>query len=94
MLKFNEPNPLSVHQLRRMEYCPPHFSQVSFTSQSSDKDVTDWIWENLTGRFFFGDIYVHNGTGYDLVKCASFEDAGESSYFALMLDTINKYNTF
>lgn len=92
MLKFNDPNPLNVHQLRRVEHLPPHFSQINFTAQTSDKEVTDWIWENLAGRFYYGDIYIHNGTGFEMVKCVAFEDHGESSYFALMLDTINKYN--
>lgn len=91
MLKYNEANLLNVHQLRRVEHCPPHFTKVTFSLATSEKNITDWIWENLTNRFYLGDVVVAEDNGTQMCKCAGFEEEGEASYFALMLDTINKY---
>ena len=92
MLKHRDPNPLSVHQMRRMDSLPPHFSKVVFELSSNDKILTDWIWENLEGRFYYGDYFSENeANALDVQKVAAFEIPGEASYFALILDTINKY---
>ena len=93
MLKHNDPNPLSVHQLRRVDHCPPHFVTVPFNLATQDKNITDWIWENLSGRFYYGDGYsVKDDGNIELSKTAAFELPGEASYFALMLSSINAYN--
>ena len=90
MLKHGEVNPLNVHGLRRMEHCPPHFTQIEFNIYVSEKTIADWIWANLGGRFFFGDMYQGSGKSYSSSKVAAFELPGEASYFSLVLDTINK----
>ena len=92
MLKHNEVNPLSVFGLRRLDHCPPHFTKFTFNAQVQDKTITDWIHENLTGRFYYGDEYfLHTSNGkVGMHKCAAFELPGETSYFALQVDTINK----
>ena len=92
MLKHNEVNPLSVFGLRRVDHCPAHFTRFTFDMHSNEKIVTDWIYENLTGRFYLGDVYyTHDSNGkVGMHKCAAFEESGETSYFALQLDTINK----
>jgi hypothetical protein len=90
MLKHNEVNPLTVFGLRRIEHCPPHFVQVGFNLYCQEKAITDWIWENLTGRFFFGDHYTLIDSTIVLQKTVGFEIASEASYFSLVLDTINK----
>lgn len=93
MLKHNEVNPLAVFGLRRMEHCPPHFSIVEFELRVSDKIITDWIWENLDGRFYLGDDYTENESGsISMRKIAAFEQGGEASYFSLVIDTINKHS--
>lgn len=74
--------------MRRMNHIPPHFSKVLFSLSAEQKKITDWVWENLEGRFFFGDFY----TDKDVQKVAAFELEGEASYFALILDTINVYD--
>lgn len=95
MLKYGEVNPLAVFGLRRLDHCPPHFERVEFDARVSDKDIADWIHSNLTGRFFLGDWYVpKEDSSIQMVKCAAFESAGESSYFALQLDKINAYKQF
>lgn len=92
MLKYGEINPLNVFGLRRLEHCPPHFEQVHFDLRVNDKKITDWIIENLAGRFWFGDSYSQSeDDGISLSKCAGFEIVSEASYFSLMLDQINCY---
>ena len=91
MLKYGEPNPLSVFGLRRIEHCPPHFISIFFSIYTQEKTITDWIYTNLTGRFYLNDHFEDTGTGsINLCKCAAFEIPGEASYFSLILNTINK----
>lgn len=93
MLKHNEPNPLSVHQMREVSHLPPHFTKIYFTLGTQQKNITDWIWENLEGRFYFGDYYTEKSTGgIDVQKVVAFESPGEASLFALILDTVNRYD--
>lgn len=93
MLKHGEANPLAVFGLRKLEHCPPHFTRVDFDLKTSEKAITDWIWANLDGRFWFGDWYYKDADNtVQLSKRVGFEIPGEASMFALMLDQINKYN--
>jgi hypothetical protein len=93
MLKYGEVNPLSVFELRRINHCPPHFISVVFDIRTSEKDIIDWVYTNLSGRFCFDSYYdelqrlEHNSVV--LKTRLSFEIPSEASYFALMLDTIN-----
>lgn len=90
MLRDGIPNALTIHGLREVELCPPHFIKVPFTLESNKKDFTDWIWENLEGRFWFGDLYYINESGMlEMNSCAAFESPGEASMFALCLSQIS-----
>lgn len=90
MLKYKQPNPLNVFGLRQLEQCPPHFTIITFNLISSPKKITDWIYENLEGRFWIGDHYFKSEQGsIHSQKSVGFELASEASYFALMLDQIN-----
>lgn len=91
MLKYGEANPLAVFGLRQLDHCPPHFTRLEFNIKTTDKIITDWIWTNLSGRFWFGDFYSKTDSGsVTFQKCAAFEIPGEASMFALILDQINK----
>lgn len=90
MLKYGEVNPLAVFGLRRVEHCPPHFTKVEFDLRTMEKTIADWIWANLSGRFYYGDMYYIDGTSVAFHKCAAFEIPGEASMFGLILDQINK----
>jgi hypothetical protein len=93
MLKHGEVNPLNVHGLRQLAHCPPHFEQVVFTNYLTHKELTDWIFENLEGRFYIGDIDVARTPGgktFDRQTLAAFELPGEASYFSLCLTQINQ----
>jgi len=63
MIKHGEPNPLNVFGLRQLDHNPPHFTNVPFELKASNKQITDWIWENLEGRFWFGDHYQTDTDG-------------------------------
>ncbi len=92
MLKYGEVNPLAVFGLRRVEHCPPHFTPVEFDARTTDKDIADWVYTNLLGRFYIGDRYFQTDQGgTHMIKCAAFENPGEASYFALQLDQINNH---
>ena len=92
MLKHNEVNPLSVFGLRQVEHLPPHFTTIGFNLTTTEKAITYWIWENLSGRFYIGDDYNQNGPNpISVQKIVGFEIPGEASYFSLILDTINKH---
>lgn len=92
MLRDGVPNPLTVHGLREVDHCPPHFIKVQFELRGSKKSITDWIWENLEGRFWFGDMYYVSDFGtLSMDSCAAFEQPGEASMFGLCLTEINSY---
>lgn len=92
MLRDGQPNLLTIHGLREVDACSPHFIKVSFELKTNKKTITDWIWENLEGRFWFGDIYYVNETGsLAMDTCAAFEIPGEASMFGLCLSQINSY---
>ena len=93
MLKLNDINPLSVFGLRQLAHCPPHFSVVRFELYVREKVITDWVWENLEGRFYFGDDYISTKNGQvEIQKMIGFELPGEASYFSLLLSSINPTN--
>ena len=94
MLKLNEANPLAVFGLRRVEHCPPHFSKFMFDAKASEKVITDWVFEHLSGRFYYGDWYDEANGRIDVKRCVAFEEPGEASYFALIIDTINKHSAW
>lgn len=90
MLKHGEVNPLNVHNLRKWDECPPHFEKVFFESRTYDRDILNWIYENLEGRFYLGEHITTDSGSLVSRKCAAFERHHEASYFTLMLDTFNK----
>ena len=93
MLKYREVNPLAVFGLRELEHCPPHFIPVDFGLKANQKTISDWIWANLSGRFYIGDHYYKaEDNTVQLVNRAAFESPGEASMFALILDQINKHD--
>jgi hypothetical protein len=93
MLKYGEVNQLAVFGLRQLEHCPPHFTPVDFSLRTHEKTILDWIWEHLSGRFYFSDYYTKtDGGSISLSKRAAFEIAGEASMFALVIDQINSFD--
>lgn len=94
MLKYNEANPLDVFGLRQLDHCPPHFEVITFDLRANLKDLTDWIYENLSGRFFVGDHFAADADSQEpgrlkMQKAIAFERHEEASYFGLFLPNIN-----
>lgn len=93
MLKHNDINPLNVFGLRELSHCPPHFCRVTFDLASTERRIKDWIYENLSGRFWIGDVYHSTDTGNTVMqKCVAFELHSEASYFGLFLDKFNSWD--
>lgn len=95
IVKKYQPNPLNTFNLRRLDYCPPHFFAINFNIVTNEKKISDWIWYNLQGRFYLGDNFViindleHKRS--QIQKSAAFEIHSESSYFAMLLPELNKF---
>lgn len=90
MLKHGEVNPLNLHGLRRLDWCPPHFTRVVMPGTPSEKIITDWLYENLSGRFYVGITDTDNtpsATREKFVRqtVVAFEVASEASYFSLFI---------
>ena len=92
-MKLKDPNPLDVLGLRRVQFCPPHFATVDVPRKYNiDRAICDWIEDNLSGRYFFG-----NTIGFDTMKNLSqfnkvgFEQEKELSFFMLACPHL-KYN--
>lgn len=84
MYSEHQINLLTALNLRRVNVLPPHFLPVYFILRGSEKDVVDWIAENLQGRFFVAHRVVISATGQPtILYCAAFEDHSESTYFSL-----------
>lgn len=97
MLKHGEVNPLDVFGLRQLDFCPPHFERITFDLATSIKTITDWIYENLDGRFYIGDYFsvdadVAESNRVRMCKVVGFEIPEEASYFGLFLPNINVNN--
>lgn len=93
MIKHGEANPLNVFDLRQLSICPPHFEKIVFDLRTNVKDISDWIYENLSGRFYIGDTFIPNPdsptSALMIQKLVAFERHEEASYFGLFLPTIN-----
>lgn len=90
-----EINPLNVHNLRRVDWCPPHFTKVVIPKVVNERGLNGWIYENLSGRFCLDvvdlkDPHTKFGTSYTRHTFIAFENAGEASYFSLCLPEILK----
>lgn len=81
-------NPLNVHNLRRLTFCPPHFTCLKTTvDYSNQKTIVDWIYENFEGRFFVGEE-IDSKINMATRVVIGFELPNESTYFGLMLPSI------
>lgn len=92
MLKYGEPNPLNVHNIRNVDVLPPHYEVVKFDLKTDMRYVVNWIYENLEGRFWYGEYFSPDDkTGrIGMCKAVAFERHEEASLFVLMVDSINK----
>jgi hypothetical protein len=65
---------------------------VHFEPYATEKQITDWLYENLEGRFYVGSIDIARTPGgkpIDRNLLVAFELPAEASYFSLVLPSIN-----
>ena len=63
-----------------------------FEPYATEKQITDWLYENLEGRFYVGAIDIARTPGgkpIDRNLLVAFELPAEASYFSLILPSIN-----
>lgn len=89
MLKHGEINPLNVSGHRQLTHCPPHFCRVVFDLATKEKNISDWVYENLQGRFWIGQVFDDDSK---MKACVAFEVHSEASYFSLFLDQFNAWD--
>ena len=78
----NTIDPLAViNNGRQLASCPWHFVKIE-SRQYNVTQSRDWIWKNLTGRFFVGTEYL------------AFEDPAEASMFVLVGDQFRVDDNF
>jgi len=84
-LIIKEPNPLDVLNLRRVDFCPPHFSKTEMPRRYNiEAAICDWIEYNLKGRYFFGaSVGVNKQNNLEPNYTIGFENAKELSFFML-----------
>lgn len=82
-LKNYEANPLAVFNMRKLDFCPPHFQLMTLPLRTDLRNILNWIYENTEGRF-----YIEKDASFELT--VAFEIHAECTYFALMVSEINK----
>ncbi len=84
MIKYGEANPLAVFNMRRLDFCPPHFEKLVFDKYVSERAISNWIYENTNSRFYIGAVADSR-----IKFCVAFESPSETTFFALHLPDIN-----
>ena len=88
-LKHGVVNPLAVANIRRVNFCPPHFAHIIFDNMTTEKIILDWIHENTVGRFYYGAAVAYTGKGARGAVKVGFEVHSECTYFSMLLNTFN-----
>lgn len=92
-MKLKDPNPLTVLNMRRVSFCPPHFETVTLKKHyNMEQAICSWIESKLTGRYFFGNnVELDSDNNITVGYTIGFETAKELSYFTLACPYL-KYN--
>lgn len=85
-LKNGKPNPLNYFNMRRVDFCPPHFKYTSFKEYNPTfhSQINYWIKNNLNGRYYIGQ-YLNLDHNNSFVFCTKigFELEKELSFFTI-----------
>lgn len=77
-------NPLNVLNIRRVNFCSPHFSTVDVPKRYNlETSIVRWIENNCKGRFYLGPNSVLKDNSITTVYTIGFESHKELSYFLL-----------
>jgi hypothetical protein len=93
VIKKERINPLNVFGARRVDFCPPYFQSITVElTYNLLKALDDWIYENLSGRYYIGkSVELENDGPVKQKIKISFENPTEVSYFVLACPYL-KYN--
>lgn len=93
MAKTKQINPLGILGMRRVDFCPPHFSTTNLPKiYNIEKAISEWIDDNLNGRYFIGsNIVLDEKDSMKIVYTVGFEENKELSFFMLACPFL-KYN--
>lgn len=70
----------ALRRLRQLDSYSQHLTLINLGNRNRlHKRITDWIWANLSGRFWVGDLYLDRQWNFYV----GFEQESEASYFAL-----------
>jgi len=62
MVKKDSVNPLNVLDARRVDFCPPYFESTTISpTYNLAKALDEWIYENLSGRYYIGNAVDLDG---------------------------------
>ena len=80
------PNPLNYFKVRRVEFAPPHFTFFT-VNQFMPRQViaiTEWIEDNLSGRFYISQGITLDNTNTIVYNTRiGFESEQEVTFFIL-----------
>jgi len=85
-------NPLAAARLREVSHIPPHFTISDLSVHIPTEVYRNWIYENLSGRFYLGDRLAESRNHSNIVSiaCVAFEDSAENTFFTLSIDSIER----
>ena len=87
-LLIQDPNPLNILDIRRLDYIPKHFEEIkihidTFLDHGVVESIDSWIYNNLNGRYsVVQDLDLLDNQSKTIYKIG-FEDSSEVSYFSL-----------
>ena len=84
-MKRGKVNPLEVFGVRRVNFCPSYFEDVTINTRYNLSDaMVSWIDENLSGRYYIGKaVNLDEQNKISQVTRIGFEKESELSYFML-----------
>lgn len=84
-LKNNKPNPLNYFQMRRVDFCPPHFKCTTLKSFSHmhNQQLNAWVKENLNYRYYIGQCLLLDQNSFVFGTKIGFESEKELSFFTI-----------
>jgi len=81
-IKINE---LDVLDMRRVDFCPTHFSTTNIERRYNiENAICTWIDNHLSGRYYFGaNVSLTKQRNIETVYTVGFEQPKEMSFFML-----------
>jgi hypothetical protein len=85
MIKFKEPNPYNLFEIRRLKVPSPHCDYINIPLRYNlERSIKKWIVDNLKGRYYIGTSVTYRPEGGTETVCKiGFEEPKELSYFTL-----------